>query len=147
MDRLKIEHVATETGLTKRTIRYYEQIGILPPPPRSEGRVRYYGQEHIDLLKKITNAREALGFSLQDLQSYISLNDLIESYKADYRQLSDSISRKDKLIVIIKTINDQLELIEQKIEKIENVRNELKDLKQRAQTAVKVLNQESGEER
>lgn len=139
MDRLKIDHVATETGLTKRTIRYYEQIGILPHPPRSEGGVRYYSQEHVDLLKRITNAKDALGFSLQELQYYLSLNDMIESYKADYKQLSSTIARKEKLIDIINTINDELKLIVLKIEKIENVRDELVDLKKRAQVVVDTL--------
>jgi DNA-binding transcriptional MerR regulator len=139
VDRLKIDHVATETGLTKRTIRYYEQIGILPHPPRSEGGVRYYSQEHVDLLKRITNAKDALGFSLQELQYYLSLNDMIESYKADYKQLSSTIARKEKLIDIINTINDELKLIVLKIEKIENVRDELVDLKKRAQVVVDTL--------
>lgn len=139
MDKLKIDHVATETGLTKRTIRYYEQIGILPPPARSEGGVRYYSQEHINFLKKITNAKDALGFSLQELKHYISLNDMIESNKADYKQLSNPVDRMEKLMEIIKTINDELKLIELKIEKIENVRNELMDLKKRAQAVVDTI--------
>ena len=139
MDKLKIDHVAIETGLTKRTIRYYEQIGILPPPPRSEGGIRYYSQEHVDLLKKITNAKDALGFSLQELQYYLSLNEMIESHKADYKQLSTTIARKEKLIDIINTIDDELKLLVLKIEKIENVRNELMDLKKRAQAVVDSL--------
>ena len=139
VDGLKIDHVATETGLTKRTIRYYEQIGILPPPARSEGGVRYYSQEHIDFLKKIRNARDALGFSLQELQYYMSLNDIIESNRADYKQLSNPIDRMEKLKEIINTINDELKLIELKLEKIENVRNELMDIKKRAQAGVDTI--------
>ena len=39
-ERYKIDDVAKESGLTKRTIRYYEEIGLLPPPERSTaGRV------------------------------------------------------------------------------------------------------------
>ncbi len=48
----KIDEVAKQCGLTKRTIRYYEEIGLLPSPQRSEGNMRLYTQEDVDLLKK-----------------------------------------------------------------------------------------------
>lgn len=47
----KIDEVAKQCGLTKRTIRYYEEIGLLPSPQRSEGNMRLYTQEDVDLLK------------------------------------------------------------------------------------------------
>lgn len=62
----KIDEVAKQSGLTKRTIRYYEEIGLLPSPQRSEGNMRLYTQEDVDLLKKILSAKEVLGFSLQE---------------------------------------------------------------------------------
>ena len=64
MSELKIDDVAKQSGLTKRTIRYYEQIGLMPAPPRSEGGFRLYTEEHVEFLKKITNAKEVMGFSL-----------------------------------------------------------------------------------
>lgn len=48
MTGLKIDEVAKQSGLTKRTIRYYEQIGLLSSPPRSEGGFRLYSQDHVN---------------------------------------------------------------------------------------------------
>lgn len=142
MDWLKINQVSKESGLTKRTIRYYEQIGILPPPMRSEGGIRCYTQEHIDLLIKMKNAKEALGFSLQELQYFISLGNAIEANKIDYKQSFEPDKQKEKLIEIINNINQKLILIEKKIDKIQDVRRELLDLKKRAETVVEKMNME-----
>jgi DNA-binding transcriptional MerR regulator len=42
----KIDDDAKRTGLTKRTIRYYEEIGLITPPERSSGGVRLYSEAH-----------------------------------------------------------------------------------------------------
>jgi DNA-binding transcriptional MerR regulator len=99
---LKIEEVANRTGLTKRTIRYYEELGILAPPERSEGRVRLYTDAHIERLQKIVNAKEVLGFSLQELQQFISIGTTLETqrqdYKLHYKDSADKAERKSRLL-------------------------------------------------
>ncbi|WP_027409423.1 MerR family transcriptional regulator [Anoxybacteroides tepidamans] len=139
---LKIDDVAKQSGLSKRTIRYYEEIGLLPPPPRSKGGTRLYTQEHVEFLKKITIAKEVLGFTLQELQHFISLRETLENQRADYRKVTDPKERKVKLAEIIEVLDDQLEMIEEKIEKILSVQSELKTLRERAQAAMVKINQE-----
>ncbi|MDP4127973.1 MAG: MerR family transcriptional regulator [Bacillota bacterium] len=146
MDRLKIDQVSLQSGLTKRAIRYYEEIGILPPPQRSEGGIRYYTQEHVELLKKIKDTKDALGISLDELQHFISLSKIIEVQKEGYKQSSERIERKEKLLEIISTFNKEIELIDQKISKIERVRNDLMNLKKRAQALVETMNLEDKQE-
>lgn len=51
MSLYKIDDVAKECGLTKRTIRYYEEIGVMPSPQRTDGGTRLYTREDIDYLK------------------------------------------------------------------------------------------------
>src|SRR5215469_3736762 len=46
-----IEHVATRTGLTKRTLRYYEEVGLLPPAERTEGNYRRYSEADVQRLE------------------------------------------------------------------------------------------------
>ncbi|ADY55846.1 transcriptional regulator, MerR family [Syntrophobotulus glycolicus DSM 8271] len=146
MDRLKIDQVALQSGLTKRTIRYYEEIGLLPPPQRSGGGIRYYTEEHITLLKKIKYAKDALGFSLQELQHFISFSNIIESQKAGYKQLSERTEQKEKLIEIINTLNEEINLIEQRILKIEHFRHDLIEMKERAQAHVERIEREEKQE-
>ncbi|KYD11341.1 MerR family transcriptional regulator [Heyndrickxia sporothermodurans] len=136
MDGLKIDEVAKQSGLTKRTIRYYEQIGILPSPPRSEGGFRLYSQEHVDFLKKITNAKEVLGFTLQELQEFITLSDMLELQRMDYRKVKGTSLQKEKLEKVYHTVNEQLKLIEQKKKNILKLETDLVSLRDRAKEAL-----------
>jgi DNA-binding transcriptional MerR regulator len=56
------------------TIRYYEQIGLLPEPRRSSGNQRRYGREHRERLDFIMHSRE-LGFSQSDIREFFRLSD------------------------------------------------------------------------
>lgn len=60
------------TAVNIETIRYYERIGLLPPPPRSAGRHRLYGDSHRQRLIFIRRARE-LGFSLGEVRALLGL--------------------------------------------------------------------------
>ncbi|MCR8642760.1 MerR family transcriptional regulator [Paenibacillus sp. N1-5-1-14] len=142
MTWLKIDEVAQRSGLTKRTIRYYEEIGLLSPPERSEKGIRLYTEAHIDHLLKITNAREVLGFSLQEIQEFISISDALETHRKGYWSIEDQKEKLAKLQEIDHVISDQLVLIEQKIEKIHAVQSELQALRTRARTAIARYEQE-----
>ncbi|MBU5212809.1 MULTISPECIES: MerR family transcriptional regulator [Heyndrickxia] len=145
MDELKIDDVAKQSGLTKRTIRYYEQLGILPSPPRSDGGFRLYSQEHVEFLKKITNAKEVMGFSLQELQEFIKLNDELEVQRMDYRQFKGTNKQKEKLEKVYQTVVEQLNLIEQKKKKILKVEADLVSLRDRAKAALIRFEKEESE--
>ncbi|MED3728913.1 MerR family transcriptional regulator [Priestia filamentosa] len=146
MSEFKIDDVAKQSGLTKRTIRYYEQIGLLPSPPRSKGGIRLYSQEHIDFLEKITNAKEVMGFSLQELQQFIKLSDILELRKADYRQVKGTSEQKEKLRKVVNTVEEQLELLVQKKENILKVEENLVSLRDRAKAALVRFEKEESEQ-
>ncbi|HEX3010568.1 MAG TPA: MerR family transcriptional regulator [Syntrophomonadaceae bacterium] len=139
MDRLKIDQVALQSGLTKRAIRYYEEIGMIPPPQRSKGGIRYYTQEHVELLKKIKYTKDALGISLEELQKFISFSQTIDAQKGDCQQAIEQTEQKEKLLEIINDLNEVITIIDQKISKIEHVRNDLINLKERAQACVDTI--------
>lgn len=137
----KIEEAARETGLTKRAIRYYEEIGILPAPERSEGGIRLYTREQIDRLKKVVNAKEVLGFSLQELHRYITAADYLDSQRQDYREAKDEGERKEKLVEIERTLNEQLALMQRKIQNIQSLQIEMEDLRIRVRKALTRMEQ------
>ena len=64
----RIEQVAARTGLTKRTLRYYEEIGLLPPPTRTEGGYRLYSEADVQQLERIKRLKDLLGFSLAEIR-------------------------------------------------------------------------------
>lgn len=58
---MKIGEMASATATNIETVRYYEKIGLLPPPARTGGNYRSYGPEHLARLSFIRRARD-LGF-------------------------------------------------------------------------------------
>jgi DNA-binding transcriptional MerR regulator len=74
MANVTIGHLARATGCKIPTIRYYEQIGLLPAPRRSAGNQRLYGAEHVARLAFIRHGRE-LGFSQAAIRDLLKLTD------------------------------------------------------------------------
>lgn len=70
--KIAIGQMSQRTGVKVPTIRFYEQIGLLPAPPRSEGNQRRYGQADMDRLNFIRNARE-LGFEIEDIRELLGM--------------------------------------------------------------------------
>ncbi|MFE4713183.1 MULTISPECIES: MerR family transcriptional regulator [unclassified Paenibacillus] len=139
MSWLKIEQVAQETGLTKRTIRYYEEMGLLASPQRSEKGTRLYTEEDIESLRRIMDAKEVLGISLVDLQQFVAFHDLLESYRSHYKGRAEVPGRKEKLIELEQKLGEQLEALDRKLEKMTSFRAELEDMRQRSRDVLEQL--------
>jgi DNA-binding transcriptional MerR regulator len=71
---ITIGRIAEAAGCKVQTVRYYEQVGLLPRPERSGGNQRVYGQTDIDRLTFIRHAR-ALGFPIEAIRDLLSLSD------------------------------------------------------------------------
>ena len=70
--RLKIGELAHQTGLSIKTIRYYESRGLLEQPPRSEGGYRLYGPEEVARLRFVQRAK-LLGLTLEEIKELVEL--------------------------------------------------------------------------
>ena len=64
---LRIQEAAAEVGLTPRSVRYYEELGLLKPAARSEGDYRLYDETDVERLKFIKGLRDDAGFSLGEI--------------------------------------------------------------------------------
>jgi DNA-binding transcriptional MerR regulator len=69
---LTIGKLSDNAGVKVPTIRYYEGIGLMPEPERTEGNQRRYGKTHLDRLNFIRHARD-LGFSVDAIRDLLSL--------------------------------------------------------------------------
>jgi DNA-binding transcriptional MerR regulator len=122
---LTIEQVAGQTGLTKRTLRYYEEVGLLPPTGRTEGNYRRYSQSDVARLTRIKDLRDLLGFSLTDIKHILEAEDERQQIKAAYLQETEAAGKIAQLEHADALLRDQLALIEQKIAGLEQMRTEL----------------------
>ena len=73
-DNITIGALSELTGVNIETIRYYEKIGLLPPPRRSEGRHRLYDRDLTQRLQFVRRSRE-LGFSIEEIKALLRLVD------------------------------------------------------------------------
>ncbi|MGH3904095.1 MAG: heavy metal-responsive transcriptional regulator [Pseudonocardiaceae bacterium] len=71
---MKISELAAASGTTPKTIRFYEQTGVLPEPTRTPSGYRHYGPEFIDRLQFIRRA-QAAGLSLREIGQVLAIYD------------------------------------------------------------------------
>jgi len=69
-----IHELARTTGVSAKTIRYYESIGLMPDPERADNNYRQYAPDAIERLRFIVSAR-SLGFNLMDIGEFLSARD------------------------------------------------------------------------
>src|SRR5204863_4654672 len=111
---LKINEVAAETGLTTRTIRYYEEVGLLEPAARSEGDYRLYDASDLDRLTFIRSLRDDAGFSLAQIGQLLEDEAARERNRERLRQTSDPRQRRVYLLEAQERIDRQITLLEAK---------------------------------
>lgn len=139
MELLKIEEVAKRTGLTKRAIRYYEDIGLVSAPERTHGGIRMYSEEDIEKINKILLVKEVLGFSLAEIQQYLAFQTLIEQQKSEYRTTEDREARRLKLTEILEVLQKEKTMIGTKIMRMEQFKEELIEKEKRVLKAIDQL--------
>src|SRR5947199_5082439 len=120
-----IEQVASRTGFTKRTLRYYEKVGLLPPTDRTEGNYRRYSEADIQRLERIKNLRDLLGFSLTDIRKLLEVEDERGQIKVAYRHETENLAKVARLDRADELIRAQIHLIEQKLAGLEQMRANL----------------------
>jgi len=109
MAEFMIGQLAERTRCKVQTIRYYENIGLMPKPLRTQGNQRRYGARHLERLAFIRHSRE-LGFSLVAIRELLDLTDDPERSCA----AADSIARR------------QLQQVESRIGRLQTLKRELK---------------------
>lgn len=106
---LTIGNLGKRTGTKVQTIRYYEQIGLMPEPGRTEGGQRRYGDTEVDRLSFIRHSRQ-LGFTLEAIRELLDLSDNPDRSCLE----ADSIARR------------QLKQVEMRMDRLKALRTELK---------------------
>ena len=101
----KIEEVAIKTGLTKRALRYYEELELIIPK-RTDASYRLYCEEDIENINRIKDLRESLGFCLNDVKAILQLE---KDFKRIFKE-----NLKDDIFIdkSIKLFKEQIASIE-----------------------------------
>ena len=87
---LRIGEVAELLGTTPRTIRYYEEIGLLPAADdREQGKHRVYTQADVDRGREIMRLRDLLGLSLEEVSALLEAEDARAQLRREIRETED----------------------------------------------------------
>ena len=108
--RWRIGEVAKLTGVTTRTLRYWEELGLLQPASRTDGGERLYGTSDVRRVTRIRDWQELLGFSLDEVKTVLSTGD-VDVLDRVHFELADgevSSSRRRELLDEAIAANDQL---------------------------------------
>ncbi len=116
---LRIQEVAAELDLTARSIRYYEEIGLLQPAGRSDGDYRLYDGEDLDRLRYIKGLRDDAGFSLAEIAQLLEDEVARAHNRARFRETHDPALRQAILEDALVRIARQVETLRAKSDRIE----------------------------
>ena len=111
---LRIQEVAAEVGLTTRSIRYYEEVGLLEPAARSEGDYRLYDESDLERLRYIRSLRDDAGFSLAQIGQLLEDEAARERNRERFRATRDPDERRSILVDAIDRVDRQIETLEGK---------------------------------
>jgi DNA-binding transcriptional MerR regulator len=116
---LRIQEVAADVGLTTRTIRYYEELGLLKPAARSEGSYRLFDADDLGRLRFIKGLRDDAGFSLTEIGQLLEDEVARTRIRERFRSSADPVERRALIEDAIGRIDRQVGSLRQKIGRLE----------------------------
>jgi MerR family transcriptional regulator, repressor of the yfmOP operon len=128
---LRIQEVASETGLTARAIRYYEEMGLLAPAARSGGAYRLYDRDDLERLRFIRGLRDDAGFSLADIRQLLEDDEARARNRARLQATRDTSERKVLLGEALDRADRQLTTLSGKIARMEAMLTEVAERRTR----------------
>jgi DNA-binding transcriptional MerR regulator len=125
--KLRIGEVARLTGTTPRTVRYYEEIGLLPEPsPREPGAHRSYTDADVERIRELVHLRDLLGVSLEELRELVAAEDARAALRRAWRSgVEDPVRRREILDEALAHVDRQLALVRRRRDQIAQLEGEL----------------------
>jgi DNA-binding transcriptional MerR regulator len=114
---VSIGNLAKTIGVTTRTLRYYEEMGIMSPPRRLDGAVRFYAPGDVRKLKFILRLKE-LGLTIKEMQE-------LDAVYAEAKETDRIIPR------LIEMLDNHINNLDEKMSKLASLRKEIIDYRQR----------------
>ena len=125
---MRIGEVAELTGTTPRTIRYYEEIGLLSGGTEREiGKHRCYSQADIDRIKEIVRLKDLLGLSLEQLSQLLEAESARADIRREFQETDDPDRQRELLLKSRGHIDNQLALVRGRIAELSKLEADLSE--------------------
>ena len=138
--RLRIGELAELTGTTPRTIRYYEEIGLLPAAEdREQGKRRHYSEADVERLQELVRLRDLLNLSLDELAQLVAAEAARAEIRRELGETDDVDERRRLLEQALDHICTQLKLVRGRKEELEKLERELTSRQRRVRMRLREL--------
>ncbi len=124
---LRIGELAELTGTTPRTIRYYEEIGLLGEADRAQGKHRCYTEADVERVSEIIRLRDLLGLSLDQLSQLLEAESARADLRRAYHQTDAPEQRRRILEQALEHLDTQLGLVRGRLAELAQLAGELED--------------------
>ena|SRR5688572_4563762 len=124
---LQIGEVAERTGVTQRTLRFYEERGLLKPPSRMDGGFRLYSEDDVARVEQIKRLQSLLGLTLAEIKDMVEAEEVKEELRATFRPDLEVPVRIARLRKRIEVTERQHNIISGKLEAMEEMKRDLED--------------------
>lgn len=124
---LQIGEVAERTSVTQRTLRFYEEKGLLKPPTRMEGGFRLYSEADVQRVEAIKRLQQHLGFSLAEIKEMVEAEEVKMQLRAEYRPDAASSEKKRQILRAIEVTERQHDLIRQKVQALAEMKSHMEE--------------------
>ena len=123
---LRIGDVAKAVGTTPRTIRYYEEIGLLPEAgARPAGQHRVFTEGDVERLQEVLHLKSLLGVSLDELKELVEAQDARALIRREYHASDDPARKRELLDESLGHIERQIELVRRRRAELDKLESEL----------------------
>jgi len=124
---LQIGEVAERTGVTQRTLRFYEEKGLLRPPSRMDGGFRLYSEEDVKRVEMIRRLQDLLGVTLADIKEMVDAQEMLRELRAQYRPEAGVEEKRRQLQKAIDVVQAQFVIVKQKCAQLEEMKGQLEE--------------------
>lgn len=124
---LQIGEVAERTGVTQRTLRFYEERGLLKPPSRMEGGFRLYSEADIQRVERIRRLQQLIGLTLAEIKEMVDAEEVKMQLRAQYRPEAALSQKKAQVLRAIEVTDRQHALIRQKVAALTEMQSKLEE--------------------
>jgi len=124
---IRIGEVAERTGVTPRTIRYYEEIGLLDRTERRKCEHRLYEEADVDRLLELKRLRDVLNLSLDELKQLVEAEEARSAIRRRFEATESDAERLRLLDAALPHVETQLELVRRRKRELETLEGELVD--------------------
>jgi MerR family transcriptional regulator, repressor of the yfmOP operon len=136
---MRIGDVARLVGTTTRTIRYYEEVGLLEPADRQPGRHRAFTEADVERLREILRLRDLLGVSIDELRELVAAEDARAALRAEFHRTEDPERRAALLRQALGHLDRQLELVRARRRELDALDGELAARRKRVKARLREL--------